>query len=33
LNGKESNAILEVIARDIKETIGKTKRADTGIND
>jgi hypothetical protein len=33
LNGKERNGTLEVIARDIKEISGKTKRADTGIND
>jgi len=32
LNGKESNGILEVISRKIKEISGKTKRADTSIS-
>ena len=31
-NGKESNGILEVISREIKEMTGKTKRADTSIH-
>jgi hypothetical protein len=31
-NGKERNGISEVILKEIKEMIGKTKRADTSIH-